>query len=141
MQESASFKLNHKPGANSAYERFIYAISTEATMEQYSRHMKAFLKFAGIQKDTLEDGTNELYEIASKDTSWLRDWLIVYLTSQKNRLLKKEISSSTLRNLCKPIKLFCDMNDILINGRLIKRGMPPTRKASTDRPPNLEEVR
>ena len=80
------------------------------------------------------------HEIASKDASWLRDYLISYLTNYKTRLFNKEIASYTLRNVCKPIKLFCDMNDILINWRPITRGMPPARKASTDRAPNVDEI-
>ena len=41
----------------------------------------------------------------------------------------------------KPIKLFCDMNDILLNWRLITRGMPPGKRSANDRTPTLDEIR
>ena len=38
-----------------------------------------------------------------------------------NRAAKKSIASSTVRNF-KPIKLFCDMNNIIFNSKLITKG-------------------
>ena len=121
--------------------RFFYAISIEATMEENSRHTRAIPQICGYPGGYIGgQGSMHFHEIASKDASWLRDYLISYLTNYKTRLFNKEIASYTLRNVCKPIKLFCDMNDILINWRPITRGMPPARKASTDRAPNVHEI-
>lgn len=39
-----------------------------------------------------------------------------------NRAAKKSIASSTVRNFYKPIKLFCDMNNIIFNSKLITKG-------------------
>lgn len=124
----------------SAYSRYVYAIQSDETMVQYRRHFKQFLRYVGISDTDLEQGVNMLYEQIQKDKEWFMESLLNYTADQKLRVTKKEISSSTLRNLHKPIKLFCDMNDILLNWRLIKRGLPPGKRSANDRTPTIDEI-
>lgn len=58
----------------------------------------------------------------------------------KERVERKEISGATLRNYVKTIKLFCEMNDILIPWKKITRGLPRGRKFADDRAPSIEEI-
>ena len=51
-----------------------------------------------------------------------------------------EIEASTICNYYKPIKLFCDVNDILLNCKFISRGIPKGKHATDDRAPTLEEI-
>jgi hypothetical protein len=44
-----------------------------------------------------------------------------FLQAQKDRVEQKEITGATLRNYVKAIKLFCEMNDILIPWKKITR--------------------
>lgn len=60
---------------------------------------------------------------------------------QKERVDRKEITGSTVRNYVKAIKLFTEMNDILIPWKRITRGLPKGRKWADDRAPTIEEVR
>ncbi len=53
---------------------------------------------------------------------------------------EKEITAGTLRNYYKPIKLFCDMNDILVNWKIVKRGIPSPKRAAQDRAPTIDEI-
>jgi integrase len=53
---------------------------------------------------------------------------------------RKEITGATLRNYVKTIKLFCEMNDILVPWKKITRGLPKGRKYADDRAPSLEEI-
>ena len=55
--------------------------------------------------------------------------------------LQKRVAESTLRNYYKPIKLFCEMNDIVLSWKKISKGLPRARSASTDRAPTIEEIR
>ena len=59
---------------------------------------------------------------------------------QKNCVETGEITASTLRNFVKPLKLFCEMSDIVIPWKRITRGLPRARMAANDRAPNLEEI-
>ena len=67
----------------------------------------------------------------------VRLWLIIF---QKERVIKGEIAASTISNYYKPIKLFCEVNDILINWKFLSRGMPKGKHASDDRAPTFEEI-
>src|SRR6266498_3892857 len=44
-------------------------------------------------------------------------------------------------NSYKAIKLFCDMNDVVLGWKKISKGLPKPRSASNDRTPNNEEIR
>jgi len=68
--------------------------------------------------DDISEQANNLYikiKKEGKESDWFRDTLIDYIAYQKSRVSGKEITAGTLRNYYKPIKLFCDMNDILVN--------------------------
>ena len=66
--------------------------------------------------------------------------LIDFIIFQKERVVKGEITESTIPNYYKPVKLFCDMNDIIINWKLVTRGMPRGNYAANDRTPTLDEI-
>jgi len=59
---------------------------------------------------------------------------------QKERAFKGEIAESTIPNYYKPVKLFCDMNNVIINWKLVSRDMPHGNHAANDRSPTLEEI-
>jgi hypothetical protein len=63
-----------------------------------------------------------------------------YLQNHKNRVERKEITGSTLKNYIKPIKLFCEQMDIIIPWNKITRGMPKGRKYANDRAHTLKKL-
>jgi integrase len=58
----------------------------------------------------------------------------------KSRVEQKEITDATVRNYVKTIKLFCEMNDILLPWKRITRGLPKSRRYADDRAPIIEEI-
>ena len=70
----------------------------------------------------------------------LESELMRYIIFQEERIKKKEISSGTLRNYIKAIKLFFIMNDILVNWDKIKMGMSTVNQTSNDRIPEISEI-
>jgi len=67
--------------------------------------------------------------------------VIRFINFQKERVTNSEITESTLRNYYKPIKLFCEMNDIQLAWKKIAKGIPRARSASNDRSPTIDEIR
>ena len=52
---------------------------------------------------------------AKSEEGWLVNVIIRFLQYQKDRVNRKEITGSTLRNYVKVLKLFCEMNDLLVS--------------------------
>ncbi len=57
------------------------------------------------------------------------------------RAEKQEISESTLPNYFKPIKLFCEENDIVLNWKKVSRRIPRGRGHADDRIPTVDEIK
>ncbi len=91
----------------------------------------------------ISEQANNLYKkikLEATDSGWFQDTLINYITYQKSRVTGKQITAGTLRNYYKPIKLFCDMNDILVNWKIVTRGLPSPKRAGQDRTPTVDEI-
>jgi integrase len=59
---------------------------------------------------------------------------------QIERVKRGDISESTISNYYKATKLFCEMNNLTLNWKRIRRGLPLGRDASNDRAPTVEEI-
>jgi integrase len=77
---------------------------------------------------------------AKSNPSWTEEMLMMFCNYQKKRAENGEISKSTIPNYFKATKLFCDMNDIVLNWKKISKGIPSSKKAANDRAPTLEEI-
>ena len=54
--------------------------------------------------------------------------VLKFMQFQLDRVNRKEITGSTVRNYLKSIKLFCEMADIPIAWKKISRGLPRGKK-------------
>ncbi|MGC1135165.1 MAG: tyrosine-type recombinase/integrase [Nitrososphaeraceae archaeon] len=93
----------------------------------------------------IDGDTEECFEIltrkAKADITWLVNGIFRYLQVHKGRVEHKEISTATLRNYIKPIRLYCDQMDIPIPWKKLLRGMPKGRRYANDRAPTLDEIK
>jgi len=122
----------------SPYDNFVYALKAETTKRQYPNRLDRFLSFIGLE-GSIQEKCNRLFEI-SKSKEVLHLHLIRFINSQKIRIQNKEISEATLSNYIKAIKLFCSMNDVMVNWKKISKGIPPQKSYSDDRIPTMGEI-
>ena len=114
-----------------AYSTFLLGLKAPETKRQWPKRLKFFLDFVEITGNSIEARANLLYDIIQKEGSlWLQKQLMDFVFFQKRRVDNKEIAESTVSNYFKPIKLFCDMNNILVNWKLISKGIPRRRTAA-----------
>ncbi|MGA7367781.1 MAG: hypothetical protein WBX01_01540 [Nitrososphaeraceae archaeon] len=119
---------------------FRYALRAPESRRQYPRRFKLFLDYLTLDGE-LGEQANQFYLRARQDHDWAEVVLMEFIAYQKERVRKGEISNSTIPNYYRATKLFCEMNDIILNWKKIARGLPRAGKAANDRAPTVEEIR
>lgn len=117
------------------------ALSNPLTRDRYEKRLAQFFNFLNLEGETLQEKTQTFNIEAKKNPSWAVFAVMKYMRYQKNRAEKGEISTSTLSNYYKPIKLFCEMNDLVLNWKKITRGIPKGKSHASDRIPTLDEIK
>src|SRR5215475_1476555 len=119
---------------------FRYGLRAPDTRRQYPRRFQYFLDYLKMQ-GTLDDQAKQFISNARKNPRWAEDSLMSFIEFQKERAARDEISESTITNYYKATKLFCVMNDLLLNWKKISRGLPIGRRAADDRAPRIDEIK
>lgn len=106
--------------------------------------MKKFLETIGIDQEkklTIQERCKVFTDKARTVKEGLVSVIIQFLQYQKSRVSNKEITGLTLRNYVKVLKLFCEMNDLLVPWKKLTRGLPKSRNYADDRIPRLTRYR
>jgi hypothetical protein len=129
---------------------FIFAMKAPMTMDRYKTSLARFLDCLGTKREpsyecniqpSLEDKARTFAKKGKADFNWAFANILKFVQFQMDRVARKEITSATVRNYVKSIKLFCDMADMPIPWKKITRGIPVGKKYADDRIPTLEEIR
>jgi hypothetical protein len=121
----------------------MYGIKSDETRRIYVSKLELFFDFYKIEgKDIREKSENFLqYTRKGKNISQkISDLVINYMYFQIQRAQKNEISRGTIRNFYKPIKLFCEMNNVILNWKIISKGIPAGAQNANDRIPSEPEI-
>jgi hypothetical protein len=114
---SSSAQLTIEREGLDSWTLYLYAMKSPATKEKYLMRLGKFLDFLNLQKEgTLEDKSRAFAEKGRMDNIWAFNSILKFIQLLKERVDRKEITSGTIRNYVKSIKLFCQMADILYPG-------------------------
>ena len=124
------------------YSMFVYAIRSPYTKESYFRRLRRFFDSINFcEGETMDKRCNMFAYRGRNDSNWAFSNILRFLHSQKERVERKEITASTLRNYVKTIKMFCEVTDIVIQWKKVTRGLPRGKRYADDRAPTIEEIR
>ncbi len=130
------------PSTLSPYSKFKMALKSKEVQRQYPNLLGRFLDFCKFEGLDVEQKAVKFSCFAkSKSQEEVEDLVIRFVLFHKDRVDKKEITSGTLRNYVKAVKLFCRMNRINIVWDLISRSLPKVKQHANDRVPTVEEIK
>lgn len=115
-------------------------MKSDATKSKYKRRLQNFFDYLEILGDLKDQSKLFIGQANKKGNSWISANLMNFLTYQKERVERGEITYGTVRNYYKPIKLFLEMNEIELSWKKIARGLPKGRKHAADRAPTIQEI-
>jgi hypothetical protein len=116
------------------------AIVSSVTRDRYEKRLDQFFKFLNME-GTLESKAIDFAAKCRENPSWAQSAIMRYMRYQKDRAERGEISTATVSNYYKPIKLFCEMNDVALNWKKIARGIPRGKNYASDRIPTDVEIK
>ncbi len=133
---SQNWSQNIEP---SPIDNFIYALKAPETKRKYPQRLKFFFDsiFPGLDMDAQ---SRVFVENAKGNDQFVYSGFINFIVAQNRRVDKKEITAGTVRNYYKAAKLFCEMNDVIVNWKKIAKGLLREKQYGEDRAPNINEI-
>jgi hypothetical protein len=120
----------------------LYGIKADETKRKYVSKLESFFDFYKVEGKTIKEKSENFLQFTRKGkniTQRTTDLILNYLYFHIQRAQKNEISRSMIHNFYKPIKLFCEMNNIILKWKIISKGIP-FATYSNDRIPTVDEV-
>ncbi|MDG6998548.1 MAG: hypothetical protein JRN15_05475 [Nitrososphaerota archaeon] len=119
---------------------FFEAIRNPVTKKKYEGRLKMFFDFLKIEGDLAKQARAFRLQ-ADNDPKWATYQINEWIRHHKQRAEAGAISEKTIPGYYKPIRLFCEQNDIILNWKKIARRLPSSKGAANDRAPTREEIK
>jgi integrase len=114
-------------------ELFRAALRSPSTRDPYERRLIGFLRTINLVPD-------DFVAMAKKNSSSVEKMIISFISKQNSRAQIGEITTATVGNCLKAVRLLLEMNDISLNWKKIRRVLPRARRYALDRIPTVEEI-
>jgi hypothetical protein len=121
-------------------ENFVYALKAPETKRKYPQRLKFFLDFVFTNVHDFNAQAIEFVKEAKGNDQFVYSNFLKFILTQNRRVDKKEITAGTVRNYYKAAKLFCEMNDIIVNWKKIAKGLLKEKQYGDDRAPTTDEL-
>ena len=133
------------------YQLFLDSIRSPETLRRYKTHLHSFLKLIPnqIYIDSFGKTPSDrdavtlakfFVELARKDMDLASDVIAAFIKEDKKRVTSGEISSQTIPNHIKPIKVLLDANRVPIHWKSLHKLLPRREAKSKDRAYTTEEI-
>lgn len=121
-------------------DNFLYVLRAPETRRKYPQRLKFFFDFVFSKTDDLKSQAIGFINKANGNDQFVYSSFINFIIAQNRRVDKKEITTGTVRNYYKAAKLFCEMNDIIVNWKKIAKGLLKEKEYGEDRAPTVDEL-
>ena len=121
------------------YQLFKNAIHSEKTLQVYKQYLFHFCEF--MKRTTDEIATKYSSEESTKESIKLQHMIEDYVVLLQNKVNNQEITARTCITMIPPIKLFCEMNDIILNWQKIGRLLPRGSNNAADEAYTREQIK
>ena len=146
QQQKENFNDNN---INNPLKPFLFALKSLESKRQYPKRLKVFFDYGLDKKLSLDEEAKTFIEKFNNynengrgsGEKWAAQYFMNFIEYQNDRVRTSEISPSTVPNYYKAAKLFCIMNDIVLNWQKIAKGLPERKQHADDRPPTLDEIK
>lgn len=120
-----------------SYLMYKETIKSPETLKMYNYCLMLFLSDPVVNMNI-----DDFVEFAKSKPMECQGLIARYVLKQKERVVQREITGSTLRNHVKAVKHLLEMNDAIgVNWRKLSRLLPSAKRAGADRAPSLEVLR
>jgi integrase len=119
-----------------SYQLFRAAIPSEKTLQLYKRHLFHFCDYAQMT-------TEEIVSIYGKvkESIKLQQLIENYILLLQTKVRNSEITAGTCNVSLPPVKLFCEMNDIILNWRKLNKLLPHDNDNAADEAYTRDQIR
>jgi hypothetical protein len=129
-----------------SYKLFRQGIKAEKTLEFYNRQLYYFCEFLGMDTEQLIEYYGPYKKVNGKNKpnlegqQQLQRNIKNYVLNLQEKVDRKEIKPSTCVVRIPPVKLFCEMNDVLLNWTKIGKLLPRTDLVAQDEAYTREQI-
>ena len=121
-------------------DNFVYALRAPETKRKYPQRLKFFFDFVFPTIADLKTQAQEFVNMSKVNDLFVYTNFLNFILAQNRRVDKKEITAGTVRNYYKAAKLFCEMNDIVVNWKKVAKGLLKEKEYGDDRAPTVDEL-
>ncbi|MGC2384018.1 MAG: hypothetical protein WA631_13010, partial [Nitrososphaeraceae archaeon] len=121
-----------------SYQLFKCALHSDKTLQLYKQQLWHFCKFIEM---TTEEIIAKYTGDNIKQMIQLQRILEDYVLFIRAKIGKEEIIAATAHSMITPVKLFCEMNDIILNWRKINKLLPYGNGNAADEAYTREQIK
>jgi integrase len=121
-----------------SYQLFRGALHSDKTLRLYKQYLWHFCDFADL---TTEGIVSKVADNNIKEVTSLQRIVEDYVLFIQAKISKGDVTAGTAHSMIPPVKLFCEMNDIILNWRKINKFLPYANGNAADEAYTREQIR